>query len=305
MIPPIKKEIDVIIATHKRPESLKRTLSSILECRVNDQFDYCLTVVDNNSLDQTKNVVTGLMPLFKGKLKYLFESKQGKNNALNTAIQQTSGEYIVLTDDDCLMDKEWLVNIVSVLKEKDVDILGGPIKPFFERPIPSWIDLNNKIFHGPLVHYQLSDRYFDSTEQMIFPPGANMVIRRSAYIKFNGFEQGTRAQDTEICYNWHRLGAKIGYAPNVLVHHITPDSRLNKNYFRHWQFLSGKNSSTISTDEYKKEGRIFWGVPLWMYKSLFKSIGRYLTEIFNVKKNFVNELWIHLHWGEIQGIRSR
>lgn len=299
-----KTMISVVIATHKRPDSLRRTLKSILNCTGSGDFDYEVVVADNNSKDQTKTVVKELMPSFNGRLKYIFEPKQGKNSALNTAINISSGEIIALTDDDCLVDKNWLIQVYVSTNKYQVDILGGKVFPVFDTRIPDWIDMDNKIFHGPLVHFNLGDNYIDSRNKLILPPGANMVIRRSSYNKFNGFEQGTRAQDTEICYNWNKKGAEIGYAPELIVHHITPDSRLNKNYFRRWQFLSGRNSAYIFKDEYKNSKRNLAGVPLWVYRRLLKCVCRYVKEFFS-NKRFVNELWIRFHLGEIEGIKGQ
>ncbi len=296
--------ISVVIATFKRPDSLRQTLKSLLICKVSGDFEYEIVVVDNNSKDQTEHTVKELMPSFDGRLKYIFEPKQGKNSALNTGIKKSSGEIIAITDDDCLVDQSWLIQVYEATNKYQVDILGGKVFPVFSAEIPDWIDMNNKIFYGPLVHFNLGDNYIDSRTKLILPPGANMIIRRSSYDKFNGFEQGTRAQDTEICYSWYKRGAQIGYAPGIIVHHITPDSRLNKDYFRRWQFLSGKNSAHIFKDEYEHSKRNVGGVPLWVYKRLLKSCWRYIKEFFS-NKRFVNELWIRFHLGEIEGIKGQ
>jgi glycosyltransferase involved in cell wall biosynthesis len=53
----------------------------------------CVTVVDNNSTDATREVVKASMPAFGGRLRYLFEKNQGKSWALNSGIAATSGDY--------------------------------------------------------------------------------------------------------------------------------------------------------------------------------------------------------------------
>ena len=52
----------------------------------------CVTVVDNNSKDATREVVESNMPAFEGRLRYLFEKNQGKSWALNLGIAATSGD---------------------------------------------------------------------------------------------------------------------------------------------------------------------------------------------------------------------
>lgn len=298
-----KKLITVIIATYQRPEHLKLTLGSIGACTMNDAFDYEVIVADNNSRDNTKQVVEQLMPSFNGRLKYVFEAKQGKSFALNAAIQLAQGDCIAMTDDDCMVHKDWLLKIYQTFSEKNVDMLCGKVKPIFNDEIPKWLDVNNIFFHGPIVSFNLGEKYFDNSQKSILATGANLIVSKASLAKFGGFQKEKRSQDTEISYRWQQLGAVIGYSPDVLVYHTTSLSRLNKKYFRRWHFLSGKNSVEIFKENYQKEGRRFMGVPLWVYHRLLDSILIYIKGVFTPKNNFANELGIHFHLGVIAGLR--
>ena len=50
-------QLDVIVPTFNRHAMLKRTLNSLLEADLPSGLDVRVTVVDNNSKDQTRNVV--------------------------------------------------------------------------------------------------------------------------------------------------------------------------------------------------------------------------------------------------------
>lgn len=188
--------IDIIIATYKRPESLKKTLESILGCQTDSSFQYAVTVVDNNSQDNTKEVVENLALKFNGRLHYIFEPKQGRSFAVNTGIQRTKGDYVALTDDDCLLDSMWLIHMAENIRNKNVDILAGKVIPRFEQMMPNWLDLNYKVFWGPVGQFDLGDDYLDSSQRMIFAAGANCILRRSSIDKFGSFAKEARGQDT-------------------------------------------------------------------------------------------------------------
>ncbi len=298
-----KKLITVIIATYQRPESLRLALKSILACETNGSFDYEVIVADNNSQDNTPQIVDELMTSFQGRLKYVLEEKQGKSFALNTAIPLAQGDCVAMTDDDCLVDKSWLVKIYQTLSEKNVDMLCGKVKPLFSAEIPEWLDMNNNFFHGPLVSFDLGDKYFTNSKKPILATGANLIISKVALDKFGRFQKEKRSQDTEISYRWQQLGAVIGYAPDVLVYHTTSPLRLNKKYFRRWHFLSGKNSVEIFKENYQKEGRRFMGVPFWVYHRLLDKTVAYIKGLFTARNNFANELEIYFNLGVIAGLR--
>ena len=87
--------LDVIIPTYNRHEMLRRTLNSLLAAEVPHGLDVRVTVVDNNSTDQTRQTVEEYTKRFGGRLNYVFESRQGRSSALNAGIKATRGRLSV------------------------------------------------------------------------------------------------------------------------------------------------------------------------------------------------------------------
>src|SRR5581483_76856 len=77
-------KFSVIIATFNRASELIHTLASV--ARVRTAADWEVLVVDNNSTDDTRRVVDEAARQFPVPLRYIFEKRQGKAVALNTAI---------------------------------------------------------------------------------------------------------------------------------------------------------------------------------------------------------------------------
>ncbi len=308
MSPADKKIISIIIATFQRPDLLKDALNSILGCELNDSFDYEVIVADNDSRDHTQQVVENLMPDFQGRLKYVLEAKKGKSFAINTGILESKGSYIAITDDDCLIDKNWISTIHSTFAVCDLDILSGKVIPLFDQEKPDWIDFNVNFFQGPMVYFNMGDSYLDNAKRPMFAAGANLILKRSSIERFGLFQKEARSQDTEICHRWQNQGAKMGYDPNLVVYHKTPLSRLNKNYFRQWQFTLGKNAVEIFFYEryyFQESKRNCFKIPLWLYRRILSSIGRYLKQMFIGKATFADELSVWFHSGELCGLWSQ
>src|SRR5581483_1150647 len=98
-------------------------------------------VVDNNSSDHTRDVVESRVAGFPVPLRYLFEPRQGKSNALNTGLAATDAAIIVFTDDDVRVGPGWLeASCRPMLDDPAIDYTGGPVRPIWERPRPSWLD---------------------------------------------------------------------------------------------------------------------------------------------------------------------
>ena len=99
-------KITVAICTWNRAELLDRTLGEMIGLRVPEGVEWELLVIDNNSTDDTENVVAG----FEGRLpvRHVFEPRAGKSHAANTVLREARGDLIVWTDDDVLVDAGWL-----------------------------------------------------------------------------------------------------------------------------------------------------------------------------------------------------
>lgn len=194
--------ITVIIATYNRYESLKDTLDSLLSQEGNNGFNYEVIVADNNSKDKTKETVNSYMPKFNGRLRYLFEPRQGKSYALNSGIKESNGEIIAFTDDDCMPEKKWIQKIFNKFKEdyKLDGLVGG-------------------------VNWTNGARFY-ARKDALRGNGGNMSIKKNILLKVNGFDanlgvgsMGCSAEDWDITYRILKAGGKIAVEDSILVTH--------------------------------------------------------------------------------------
>ena len=133
-------DISVIICTYNRSGSLRRTLEHIRKMTVSERVNWELLVVDNNSKDDTPAVVESFKKSTNIRCRYIFEINQGLSFARNAGINNATGEIIVFTDDDVLVDNNWINNIYDAFKTHgDVACIGGKILPAWEKSPPKWL----------------------------------------------------------------------------------------------------------------------------------------------------------------------
>src|SRR5262245_17872226 len=91
-------DFSIVIATYNRASDLPATLRSL--ARLSPRGSWEVIVVDNNSTDDTRQVVEDCATSFPVRLRCLFEREQGRSPALNAGIRVARGDIIVTTDDD-------------------------------------------------------------------------------------------------------------------------------------------------------------------------------------------------------------
>ena len=233
----------IVIATYKRAALLKDTLESL--SHLTPRAPWEVIVVDNNSPDDTREVVEAAIPTFPVPLRYVFEKEQGRSAALNCGFRIAEGEIIVTTDDDVRVEPDWLDHIEFGLATKQCDYVGGRVMPMWESEPPRWIPRTNGRMWAviALLDYGPEPIRFGAR----VPLGVNMAMRREAIERVGGFDTsiGRKAgtllgqEVRDWCMRAHAAGLVGYYIPTMVVRHLIPTDRLNKEYFRRWFYWRG------------------------------------------------------------------
>lgn len=175
-------KIEIAICTWNRARLLKQTLESIASSSIPQDDSLQVIVVDNNSTDHTTTVVEA----FAGRLpiKIVHEPKQGHCFSRNCAIKHARGDLLLWTDDDVIVDTNWIVGYVEAAKSNPDDTFwGGPIIPVFESGKPKWISENWDKLSGCFAARDLGKQAI-AFDQTTLPYGANFAIRTGVQKQF-------------------------------------------------------------------------------------------------------------------------
>ncbi len=203
-------------------------------------------VVDNNSKDQTRDVVDEFSHRYAGRFRYHFEALQGKSHALNSGIREARGEVLAFMDDDVTVDPMWLQNLTASLSESAWVGTGGRILPARSFQPPSWLPLQGpQNMGGILALFDLGEKRVELDRP---PLGTNMAFRNEMFQKYGNFRTDLgprpgseiRNEDTEFGRRLLVAGERLLYEPSAVVYHAVPEHRLSKEYFLAFSFDCGR-----------------------------------------------------------------
>lgn len=279
-------QLDVIIATYNRAPLLERTLHSLFVADKPENLAVKITVVDNNSTDDTRQVVEAWKDRFAGRLDYLLEKQQGKPYALNAGIGATRGELVGMIDDDEEVDRGWLTRVESAFGENQIDFIGGPYLPRWGAPIPAWLP---KDYLGVIGWVDGGDQvrvYDEHYEGMLM--GGNAVISRAMLDKTGSYstelnrtgERLLAGEDEDMYGRLLAAGARGLYLPDLIIYHYIPPERLTKRYYRRWCFWRGVSCGLIDR---KRRAQVAYlaGVPRYLYGRAARGVLQRLRDGLN------------------------
>ena len=274
--------ITVIVCTYNRHETLVKTLESIAALKIPESMAWEVLVVDNNSTDKTREAIESFCCKDPARFTYLFEQQQGLSHARNTAIRAARGDILAFTDDDAIVEPDWLINLTSALYDGEWVGAGGRIIPVWPRALPSWLSTNDPFTMGAFVAFDLGTQ----AGRLTHPPyGANMAFRRHVFEKYGDFRvdlgrTGTNLQGREDIEFANRLlanGERLRYEPGAVVHHPVPEWRMERRYVLRWSYWYGR--SEIAELGRPEARWLISGVPLHLMRRLVRWSLQWMTSI--------------------------
>lgn len=270
-------DISVVLATYNRASSLQVTLESLLALVYPASLSWELLVVDNNSTDLTRVIVEKVAAIAKFPVRYVFERKQGRSSALNTGIANAKGEIVAFTDDDVILDRDWLANLSRTFDEFKCAAVAGRVIPQWSHSRPDWLQMNG---HFAVVNFDLGD---DIKEIKTPPLGANSAFRKQVFEQHGMFRPdlgvtGSRhtitCDDTEFGERLIRAGEKIVYCSNAIIYHPVDPKRTTKKYFLSWYYYNGISLTRMAG---VPRGTLVWfGAPRWLYREMLVNFARWV-----------------------------
>ncbi len=262
-------QLTVCIATWNRAGLLEQTLASLTRLRVPDGVGWEILVCDNNSRDHTRKVVesfTDRLPV-----RYLFEDRQGKSYALNRMIQQATGQWMLFTDDDVLVEPDWLEAYLAEFKRYPQAVcLGGPVHPWIEKPVRG-----RKAFLLKSYPVMFALLEVDHDTPMAVPDqtayGANMAVRRDA-VPDGGFDTRmgpcgkgrVSGEEVDLIRRILDQGQQAWIVTGPRVRHYVYPSRLTLRWI--WQRQKAVGGEWAVQRGRPTPGK--FGVPWWAWKEL-------------------------------------
>ncbi|MGD9602575.1 MAG: glycosyltransferase [Gammaproteobacteria bacterium] len=265
----------IVVCTYNRAASLRDTLAALAALQSPPDCAWEVLVVDNNSRDDTAQVVTAAQADWP-RLRYVFESRQGLSHARNRGIAESSGEIILFTDDDVLPEPDWLVRTLDGLARFGADACGGYIAPIWEKAPPDWL---TERFYGFLAVRTDRTDDFMLAAQDATPYGANMAFRRRVFERVGLFDvnRGRKGnvlaggEDGEMFDRLFAADLPVVFLGSSRVHHKVEAFRTTKAYLRRWRRQASRN---LAIARGVPGTRRLGNVPLYLFPQCLRAVGR-------------------------------
>lgn len=232
-------DFTVAICTYNGETRLPEVLERVRSQVVSDPISWEIIVVDNNSTDNTKQVIQDYQqhwPL-SAPLKYVFESQQGAAFARLKAVQEATGAFVGFLDDDTLPAPDWVAAAYKFgVEHPQAGAFGGQIHGDYEVEPP-------KDFKKVAVFLAIIERgskpYMYEPKKRMLPPSAGLVVRRQAWcesLPMRPFLTGRTtksmltSEDIEAVAYVQKAGWEIWYNPQMHLYHQIPRSRMEREY---------------------------------------------------------------------------
>ena len=222
-------KVTVAVCSRDRTVDLARCLDSLKHL---DYPDLDLLVVDNApSNGATERLLRDSYP----NIRYVREPRPGLNWARNRAILESKGEIIAFTDDDVVVDPNWVKAIAMIFgKDSSVMAVTGLVVPYeleteaqvlFERDGGFGRGFERRWFHASHGKGKGVAKLYGGTGRL--GTGANMAYRRNLFERIDYFDPaldvGTPTEgggDLEMFFRVIKEGYTLVYEPSAVVRHV-------------------------------------------------------------------------------------
>jgi glycosyltransferase involved in cell wall biosynthesis len=270
-------DLTVILCTYNRCEELKDALAALARQRVTTGVQWEVLLVDNNSTDATRDVVSQFRRTFPVPLRYIYETSQGLSHARNRGIVEAQGRYVAFTEDDERSDELWVQAVLDTFEEYSCDAVAGRIELLWSDVRPAW--LTDELL-GFLGYLNYGETQVLTREKPPF--GGNMAFNRDVFSKIGLFDtklgrQGRNligGEETELFERTLRAGMVTIFQPKAVMHHVVRKNRLKKSYFRELHF----NEGWVRGGHKIYNGKTIVGIPLFLLPQFYRSIVSFISE---------------------------
>jgi cellulose synthase/poly-beta-1,6-N-acetylglucosamine synthase-like glycosyltransferase len=246
---------------------------------VSDYPSFEVVVVDDGSSDETAAIVDGLgLP----NVRLVRQDNAGKAAALQTGVDVTDSEIVVMVDADTQFEPETLRTLVEPFVDPAVGATSGNTKVGNRRGLLGhWQHIEY------VIGFNLDRRMYDVLRCMPTIPGAIGAFRRSVLSEVGGVPGDTLAEDTDLTLAIGRTGRRVAYVEHARAWTEAPSSlrALWRQRYR-WSFgtiqaVFKHRGAVLSRDP--RERRIGWfTLPYLMLFHIALPLAAPLIDLFAV-----------------------
>lgn len=194
-------------------------------------------IVDAESKDKTRNIITERINRYKKKLNIKLIRKRGNRSiGRNEAIKKSIADIILSTDSGCVLDKKWVENIALPFKDSKVEVVAGYYKGTY-----------SNIFQKSLIPYVVVME--DKIRGEFLPATRSMAFRKSIWRRIGGFDESlSHNEDYAFAFKIKKSGFVIRFKKDAIVY-WSPRKNIKEAFIMFFRFAYGDIQANILRDK--------------------------------------------------------
>lgn len=253
-----RSDLSVVLVCWNNKDYLEPCLQSLYKANLGFKFD--VIVVDNGSTDGSQAMLADKYP----NVRILQNNGNvGLSKASNQGIEATHGKYILLLNNDTIVNGSALDSLFQFLeKHPDTGAVGGKLlnpDGSFQSGYANFSSLIEEFMVATGLGYFLREGYplnhdSDQYVEAGWMSSACLLLRRSALDQIGLLDEEyfIYGDEVDLQYRLHRAGWKVQYLPDATIIHYGGRSmnrwRRRKMVYRGKLLFYQKNYSSIKTN---------------------------------------------------------
>lgn len=217
-------KISILIPCYNEEKMVERCILSCLDqSRPADQF----IIVNDSSTDRTPEILNKYADRIT--IVKTPRNSGNKSRAQEYGLQFVTGDIMVTTDADTVLDRYFIEKISNDFNDPKVAASGGYVKSMRYNWLTRCRSLDYII--GQNIH-KLAQSYINF---MFVIPGAAGAFRTDVFRKYATFDHDTITEDLDFTYKFHKQGLRINYNREAVVYTQDPATLYSyANQMRRW-----------------------------------------------------------------------
>ncbi len=216
--------VSLVFPTFNRLHTLKKVIDSYLSVKEYGEIIF----IDDGSSDGTYEFLLHLQSELGDK--YLKIVRHDRNLGLpaarNSGIKEAKFKYIMMGEDDVVLDKDYVSTLISELEKNNYDIIAGRI--LYKRRGESFEDTLARCNRekGPFINYWLMSAFYSRPlkENRLVPFLHSIALGRTDVYKKISYDTSYHArEETDFYLRVTESGYRVAFTPFAHCFHLEPD----------------------------------------------------------------------------------
>lgn len=272
-----------------------RFLEDCLKSIYNQTYkDFKVIFVDNGSVDESIKFVEKEFPQTEIiKLSENTGFAKGNNIGINGALKDKEIKYIALLNNDTIVDKIWLEELIRTCEMYENEKAGMissktllPNNTIHNIGLALYKDLCGPKYGGCSIGFGLDPNYFKTYKEVFCPGGVSALFKRELLEEVGLFDEDffAYAEDLDLGFRARLAGWRCYYAPKSILIHLHSQTGGAASPFkafyskRNSYFVAIKNFNSIDLLLYPFRD-IYWNLQNLLNKDKIKSFNKLNSKI--------------------------